>query len=171
MELAHSQRRPFSSARLVWDSHFSVRQTISYAAEDIRPEPDPSETITASFLNVWLGHLNPSDLSFRALGEFLDQGNIRDLRDRTRPAQLTRLALVDDRRDPCGLDESQSPPTSNGQTRSWTSEQYTRWPTPGLNRYRAALDERELYDKLSEKARVQIMNAFSQETDCWLRDP
>ncbi|KEF59571.1 uncharacterized protein A1O9_04416 [Exophiala aquamarina CBS 119918] len=165
MKLTNSLCRPFSSARLVWDPHFSERQTISYAAEDIRLEPDPSETITASFLNVWSGHLNPPDLSFRALGEFLDKGDIRDLRDTTRPARLTRLALVDDRRDPCGLDESQYPPTSNGQTRSWTSEQYTRWPTPGLDRYRAALDERALYDKLSEKARRKIRNAVIQETD------
>lgn len=158
MEFPNRLRSPLSNIQFLWDPQFSVRQTISYVAEDNRLQPDPAETTTDSILKFKPDNLDPPCLNFKTLACFLNSANLQDLRDRTRPARLTRLALVDDRRDPCGLEETQpgQPPKSNGQTRSWTSEQYTLYPTPGLNKYRQVLDERGLYEKLREDVGTQI---------------
>jgi len=148
----------YSHLQSIWDREFCVRQTISYSAEDSRLQPEAGETFTESFLGFWSSSFDPPSLNFKALASFLKLGNLEDLKDRTRPATLTRLVLIDDRRDPCGLDEGQpgQAPQSNGQTRSWTSDQYARWPTSGSNKYRAALDERGLYDKLCEAVSIPV---------------
>ncbi|ETI29380.1 hypothetical protein G647_01833 [Cladophialophora carrionii CBS 160.54] len=149
MDFSKGFRHPFSPVRFEWDDHFSERQVTSYVAEDIRLELEPTETITTAFLDVRSRPLDPVDFNFKRLADFLDTSDIRNLRNPNVPAQGV-LALLDDRRDPCGLDEGQpgQPPTSNGQTRNWVSEQYTRFPTPGVDSYRRALDERGLHDRL-----------------------
>ncbi|EXJ59774.1 hypothetical protein A1O7_03921 [Cladophialophora yegresii CBS 114405] len=149
MDFSKGFRHPLSPVRFEWDDHFSQRQVKSYIAEDIRLRPEPTETITSAFLDVRSRPLDPVDFNFKKLADFLNTSDIRNLRNTNAP-QPRFLALLDDRRDPCGLDEGQSggPPISNGQTRNWISEQYTRFPTPGVDSYRRVLDERGLYDRL-----------------------
>jgi hypothetical protein len=150
MDLANQLRSPVPSSRFVWDPHLSVRQPIAYKAEDNKLVVDPTQTVVTAFLEHQSSHLDPPHFTFKKLRDFLGEGNIEDLEDGTRPATISYLALVDDRRDPCGLDEQQPGQqlSSNGLTRIWTSEKYTRRPIKGQNLYREPLDERGLYSRL-----------------------
>jgi hypothetical protein len=161
MNFADQLRSPIPSTRFVWDPHLSVRQPIAYKAEDNKLLVEPAQTVVSAFLQHRSSHLDPPDLTFKRLGEFLGEADIRDLEDRTRPANLSHLALVDDRRDPCGLEEEQpgQPLKSNGLTRIWTSEKYATRPIEGKNRYRESLNERGLYDRLCLK--VKYTNSLS----------
>lgn len=167
MELNGLSRRSSAPIRFVWNNQFSERQPISYFAEDLRLTLAQSDTVGSAFLKFWSNYLDPPGFKFRRLAAFLEQGDIRDLKDRTRIVTLSRLALLDDRRDPCGLNEAQpgEPETSNGMKRSWTSVQYTEHPPPGVDRYRKALDERGLYDKLCEKVRTPAKRNSHIETN------
>ena len=65
---------------------------------------------------------------------------------------LSTLALLDDRRDPAGMKPAVpgQPAESNGQSRNWETEEYSSYPPDGDDMWRGALDERALYNRLSE---------------------
>src|SRR5690349_14456442 len=105
MESIRSFPMPRSRSTHIWDRQFATRQLISYKAEDTRIQPKPTKTQVAAFLAVRSGGLDPPGLNFKQLESFLNRADLEDLRDRTRPARLSHLALVDDRREPSGLYE------------------------------------------------------------------
>jgi len=149
--MAHTRAVPWNS--FTWNRHFSTRQPLSYKAEDIRIQLSSPDTAASVFLKVRAGVLDPPCLNFKQLERFLGEASLTDLNSQPPSFRLSRLALLDDRRDPIGLDPAPTGQTamSNGQMRNWESEQYTRRPPPGENIYREVLDEKSLYDKLSQK--------------------
>lgn len=138
-----------------WDRRFSRRQLRLYGAADIRVPQDPrfpNRTKVQTFLDAWSSLLDPPCCNFEPLRAFLDRNSEIELENPMRRAVLSTLALLDDRRDPAGLKPAVAgqPAESNGQTRNWETEAYSDYPTEGEDIWREALDERALYNRLSE---------------------
>ena len=138
-----------------WDRRFSRRQLGLYAAADIRVPHDPSfpnRTKVESFLNAWSSLLDPPCCNYEPLRKFLNSEREADLENPMLMVGLSTLALLDDRRDPAGMKPAVpgQPAESNGQSRNWETEEYSSYPPDGDDMWRGALDERALYNRLSE---------------------
>lgn len=160
-----------------WGDRFSVRQLLFYDAEDTRitnmPTRDPPEDLVTSFLGFCASHLDPLCFNFEALENFLRLAEPNNLIEATSATSLIRLALVDDRRDPTGIEGVDQDLDGwstadlaregllkigdnrvrkfNGQRRDWKSEKYARQPPRGDFVRREVLDEQSLYTRLSIK--------------------
>jgi hypothetical protein len=157
----------------VWDERFLVRQVLSYDAEDTPVLRVPDEDIIIAFLNFRASRLNPPCFNFETLARFLRLANFADLSRTQNSTQSVRLALVDDRRDVAGIEDTEKDLRGwtaadlaqenmiqigpdrvrrfNGQKRDWASFKYSRDPPKGDHVFREILDERTLYERLQTK--------------------
>jgi hypothetical protein len=140
---------PFSQALFVprrrhdfrWDRRFCVRQRNKYNPEDSKVLENPATTadLIEAFCDEHESILNPPCYNYVALKEFLHQADLQHL-NTGRPV----LALLDDRREQSGGDESM---------RNWESERYSRHPLAGDGVERLTFDEGGLFTKLKENVR------------------
>lgn len=91
----------------IWDERFLVRQLPNYAAEDTRVIVIPPEDLVTTFLKARESHLRPPCFNFEALSTFLTGASLHDLAGPANSVQPLRLALVDDRRDPAGIEDAE----------------------------------------------------------------
>ena len=155
-----------------WDERFGVRQLQKYAAEDVRVTVMPHEDLITAFLKFRASHLSPPCFNFQALRTFLELANFRDLTGHARPTQVLRLALIDDRRDPAGIEDAEKDldgwsrpdlaqegmiqigPNQvrrfSGQKRDWVSAKYAKDSPEGDHICRRLLSEGALYDRLND---------------------
>lgn len=137
-----------------WDRRFSRRQLGLYAAADDRVPPEIGQTKVERFLNAWPSLLDPPCCNYEPLRRFLNKNknSEAELGNPRLRASLSTLALIDDRRDLAGLKPTLpgQPAESDGQTRDWESKEYSENPTEGEDKWREALNERELFGRLSE---------------------
>jgi hypothetical protein len=170
----------------VWDERFLVRQLPKYAAEDFRVILKPPEDLVTAFLRFRESHLSPPCFNFEALSMFLEGTNLHDLTGSTSSAQRLRLALIDDRRDPAGIEDAeknldgwrpadlahegelQIGPNQvrrfSGQKRDWVSAKYAKNSPKGDHIFREFLDECALYDRLKDEVRQTFLGASSHLT-------
>ena len=161
----------------IWDERFTVRRLLAYAPEDTHlddlPPQDPPENLVTAFLEFWASHLDPPDFNFGTLESFLGLAKLTDLTGAATDADYTRLVLIDDRRDPAGVEDVEQDLQGftdsdlaqdgvlkigqnrvrrfNGQRRDWGSDKYAKYPPEGELIHREVLDERELYQMLHVK--------------------
>jgi hypothetical protein len=126
-----------------WEKRFSLRRPLVHIAEDQRILDDPQDTLSlvSELLDIRSSRLDPPCFTYKRLQDFLLRAELRQLKLQCPPA-LSRLALVDDRRDRHAIDEL---------IRNWESEGYALRPSGGLDVFTEALDERELYRRLVMK--------------------
>lgn len=157
-----------------WARKFSTRQPLSYKAEDNRITYSSPDAAAASFLKIWIGVLDPPCLNFKQLESFLTGASLASLISQSPSFRVSRLALLDDRRDTVGLDPTPQGQrlVANGQTRNWESEHYMRWPPRGEDIYREVLDEKALYQRLAQNVCIfdsllrwrEVANIISQRS-------
>ena len=121
-----------------WDRRFCVRQRDKYNPEDSKVLENPATTaaLIEAFCDEQESILNPPCYNYVALKEFLRQADFQHLNS-GRPV----LALLDDRREMSGADESM---------RNWESDGYTRRPSEGDSVGRMSFNEGGLFTKLKE---------------------
>jgi hypothetical protein len=135
---------PSGRHKFQWNRKFCLRRRHIYDLEDQKLLENPAST--EALLEVFFDEerddiLNPRCYNYVALKDFLQRADLQQLTI-GRPI----LALIDDRQEQ--TDES---------NRNWESEKYARRPPRGHNVNRLVLDEGDLFRKLNENVRHQIL--------------
>ncbi|KIX04584.1 uncharacterized protein Z518_05454 [Rhinocladiella mackenziei CBS 650.93] len=157
--------RPWNS--FTWNRRFGTRRPRLYAGEDKRISFATLQTadIVKTFLGAWPNPLDPPCLNFKQIEQFMTASHFPDPNVKSQPTGSPRLALLDDRRDPIGLNEQGKP---NGQMRNWDSEEYATNPPSGEDVFREALDESGLHAKFQQNLHYEYHSSmhFSAGSQC-----
>ena len=128
----------------LWDRKFAERQRRAYRAEDSKLVPTDGQTIVDAFLRKQSSRLDPPQLSYGALRNFLESAGEVPWDDASASStQDTPLALLDDRRDDTGWIDING---TQHAARNWDG--YVDYPPQGESRVSGLLNPGDLYKKL-----------------------
>ena len=157
-----------------WEERFLMRQLLLYGPEDTRVAPLPGQDFITTFLELGGSSLDPPCFNFEAVRDFLRQANAPQTNAPATAQQDWRLALIDDRRDPAGIEEvevaARLEPADmardglvrisgnrfrrfSGQRRDWESLKYAEQPPTGdsTSAFRRLLTVQGLQDRLQTR--------------------